>query len=144
MEDGRDFADRGLMIVNARGVIEVATPLAWRLLDRYAAQRDVAAWLDARGAAPLAIDGPSGTLVVELDRRGGADVVVLEERTVPAALSARELEVLALVADGLRNAEIAEALWVSPATVRKHLENIYEKLGVHTRTAAVAHLRGSA
>ena len=45
---------------------------------------------------------------------------------------------IALVADGLRNSEIAERLWVSPATVRKHLENIYDKLGVHTRTAAVA------
>jgi DNA-binding CsgD family transcriptional regulator len=88
------------------------------------------------------VEGPSGTLVAELDRRGAAEVVVLEERTAPAELSARELEVLALVADGLRNAEIAEALWVSPATVRKHLENIYEKLGVNTRTAAVAHLRG--
>jgi DNA-binding CsgD family transcriptional regulator len=55
-------------------------------------------------------------------------------------LTAREREVLTLVGDGLRNAEIAEALWVSPATVRKHLENIYDKLGVHTRTAAAAHL----
>jgi DNA-binding CsgD family transcriptional regulator len=55
-------------------------------------------------------------------------------------LTAREREVLQLVGNGLRNAEIAEALWVSPATVRKHLENIYEKLGVHTRTAAAAHL----
>ena len=71
----------------------------------------------------------------------------LEERAVsdsdPSSLSAREREVLALVRDGLRNAEIAEALWVSPATVRKHLENIYEKLGVHTRTAAVARAHGS-
>jgi DNA-binding CsgD family transcriptional regulator len=57
-----------------------------------------------------------------------------------AALTPREREVLTLVGEGLRNAEIAEALWVSPATVRKHLENIYEKLGVHTRTAAAAHL----
>jgi DNA-binding CsgD family transcriptional regulator len=60
-----------------------------------------------------------------------------------AALSTREREVLALVRDGLRNAEIAEVLWVSPATVRKHLENIYEKLDVHTRTAAVARVHGS-
>ena len=148
LEDGRDLAERGVMIVNARGVIEVASPLAWRLLDDYSAQRDVMTWLEDRRAgrrtSALNLDGPSGTLVVELDRRGAAEVVLLEERTAPAALSARELEVLALVADGLRNAEIAEALWVSPATVRKHLENIYDKLGVHTRTAAVAYLRGPA
>ena len=57
------------------------------------------------------------------------------------ALTPREQEVLRLVGDGLRNADIAEALWVSPATVRKHLENIYDKLGVHTRTAAAAYLQ---
>ena len=57
------------------------------------------------------------------------------------ALTPREQEVLRLVGEGLRNADIAEALWVSPATVRKHLENIYDKLGVHTRTAAAAYLQ---
>jgi DNA-binding CsgD family transcriptional regulator len=39
------------------------------------------------------------------------------------------------------NAEVAEALWISPGTVRKHLENAYAKLGVRTRTAAVARFR---
>ncbi len=39
------------------------------------------------------------------------------------------------------NADIAAALWISPLTVRKHLENIYAKLGVPNRAAAVAHLR---
>jgi DNA-binding CsgD family transcriptional regulator len=147
LEDGRDLGDRGLVIFDARGAIEVASPVARVLLDGYRAERAVGAWLaEQRGrivAAPLTLDGPAGTLVAELDRRGGAEVVVLEERTAPAELSIREHEVLALVADGLRNAEIAEALWVSPATVRKHLENIYAKLGVHTRTAAVAQVRGT-
>jgi DNA-binding CsgD family transcriptional regulator len=141
-------ADTGLVIVDARGGIEVASPAARALLDAYGADRAIGEWLAAQRRravpVPLTIDGPSGTLVVELARRGGAEVLVVEERTATAPLSTRELEVLNLVADGLRNAEIAEALWVSPATVRKHLENIYEKLGVHTRTAAVAHLRGSA
>ena len=52
-------------------------------------------------------------------------------------LTRRELEVLDLVAEGLMNKEVAAQLVVSPATVRKHLENVYAKLGVHTRTAAV-------
>ena len=56
-------------------------------------------------------------------------------------LTLRELEVLNLVAEGLTNGEIAQRLWISPGTVRRHLENIYEKLGVHTRTAAVAAAR---
>jgi DNA-binding CsgD family transcriptional regulator len=58
-------------------------------------------------------------------------------RRVPG-LSAREIEVLVLVRDGLTNAEIARRLIVSPTTVRTHLENVFEKLDVHTRTAAVA------
>jgi DNA-binding CsgD family transcriptional regulator len=50
--------------------------------------------------------------------------------------------VLAWVARGKRNAEVAELLCLSPGTVRKHLENIYAKLGVNTRTAAVARFLG--
>jgi DNA-binding CsgD family transcriptional regulator len=52
------------------------------------------------------------------------------------ALTAREREVLAYVAEGLRNREIARELWITPGTVRKHLDNIYAKLDAHTRTAA--------
>lgn len=53
-------------------------------------------------------------------------------------LSAREKEVLDLVAGGASNAAIAERLWISPGTVRKHLEHIYLKLDVGSRTAALA------
>lgn len=53
-------------------------------------------------------------------------------------LSGRQREVLRLVAEGYSNAEIARRLFVAESTVRKHLENIYERLGVGTRTAAVA------
>jgi DNA-binding CsgD family transcriptional regulator len=51
-------------------------------------------------------------------------------------LTTRETEILELVACGLTNAAIAERLWISPGTVKKHLDNIYTKLGVRTRTAA--------
>src|SRR5262245_57142622 len=53
-------------------------------------------------------------------------------------LTAREHEIIRHVARGLTNREIAEKLVVSTNTVRSHLDHIYEKLGVHTRTAAVA------
>jgi DNA-binding NarL/FixJ family response regulator len=53
-------------------------------------------------------------------------------------LSSRELEVLEKLARGLPNAEIAAALMVSENTIRFHLKNIYEKLGVANRTEAVA------
>jgi DNA-binding NarL/FixJ family response regulator len=55
----------------------------------------------------------------------------------PAAkLSAREIEVLRLVADGASNAEVAQRLWVTQQTVKFHLSNVYRKLGVSNRTEA--------
>lgn len=60
-----------------------------------------------------------------------------EELGTGFELTPREREVLALVAEGETNAQIAERLWISTGTVRRHLENAYAKLGVHTRTAAV-------
>ncbi|TCO49420.1 regulatory LuxR family protein [Kribbella antiqua] len=53
-------------------------------------------------------------------------------------LTSRQLELLRLVADGHSNTQIAHRLFVAEGTVRKHLENIYERLGVTSRTAAVA------
>ena len=55
-------------------------------------------------------------------------------------LTPRELEVLGLVRDGLTNGEIATELFVSPGTIRSHLENAFAKLGAHTRTEAIARL----
>ena len=53
------------------------------------------------------------------------------------ALSRREREVLGLVAEGLNNRAIASALFISENTVKNHIRNIHEKLGVHTRMEAV-------
>jgi len=53
------------------------------------------------------------------------------------ALSAREIEVLELVASGTSNKEIAKRLWVSETTVKSHMLHIFDKLGVTDRTAAV-------
>jgi DNA-binding CsgD family transcriptional regulator len=54
-------------------------------------------------------------------------------------LSVRELEVLALVAEGNTSREIAASLKISRHTVRRHLENIFNRLGVKSRAAAVAY-----
>ena len=56
-------------------------------------------------------------------------------------LTEREREVLELVAGGLMNREVARRLDISPGTVRVHLEHIFSKLNVGTRTAAVAATR---
>jgi len=59
-------------------------------------------------------------------------------RRPPVRLTLRELEVMRCVARGLATPQIAEQLVVSPSTVRKHLENVFNRLGVSSRTAAVA------
>jgi len=55
----------------------------------------------------------------------------------PAMLTRRELEVLRLISAGLTNSQIAERLVISVATVKTYLSTIYDKLGVHSRTAAM-------
>ncbi len=54
-------------------------------------------------------------------------------------LSAREIEVLALVAEGLSNRDISEQLGISPKTVARHCENIMAKLGIHNRVELTRH-----
>ena len=63
------------------------------------------------------------------------------EQEAMIELTPREQEVVRCVAEGLSNAEIAEILVVEPSTVRKHLQHVYEKLRVRSRTAALAKLR---
>jgi DNA-binding NarL/FixJ family response regulator len=54
----------------------------------------------------------------------------------PAGLTSREVEVLKLVATGMTNAQVAETLFLSPRTVQRHLNSVYHKIGVGSRTAA--------
>ncbi|HXH89151.1 MAG TPA: LuxR C-terminal-related transcriptional regulator [Gaiellaceae bacterium] len=66
-----------------------------------------------------------------------------DESNVYAELTPREREIIELVAEGKKNAQIAAQLWVAPSTVKKHLEHVYEKLGVGGRTAAATLARAS-
>lgn len=59
------------------------------------------------------------------------------DRAARPPLTLRELEVLLLLADGMRNKEVAECLRISEETVRSHLKNVFAKLGVSDRTKAV-------
>jgi len=88
-------------------------------------------------------------LVLALQQRTGDDDVLIVMREVSDAavvqtlvaackLTLREAEVLYWVAKGKTNRDIGDILGASPATVKKHLERVYVKLGVETRTAAAA------
>jgi DNA-binding CsgD family transcriptional regulator len=133
-------------------------------LRRYRSSRIYAEWFRPLGVESLitvGLDAPlSHTKVFLLARSGGrdfdaADCLVLNvlrpylamryeaarRRSAGsgtcAALTDRERQILALVAEGKTNGDIADELFIARGTVRRHLENAYAKLGVHTRTAAV-------
>lgn len=72
----------------------------------------------------------------------GARAASTGRRMLLDPLTERELEVLGLLAERLTNKEIAARLYIAPATVRRHTENIYSKLGVHGRREAVAKAQG--
>ncbi len=133
------------------------TPLARRWLPTYfeCMPGEVPAallhWLqaaaDGRETRPLASARGAQQLVCTLQGRTPDDdwLVVLREvsdaATVEATMQAlgltlRESEVLYWVVKGKTNRDIGDILGSSPATVKKHLERVYEKLGVETRTAA--------
>jgi DNA-binding CsgD family transcriptional regulator len=115
--------------------------------------------LGLRSGIAFPASGPDGTLAVlsfySFERLAPSDHLTrtlvaigrelgrfLASRRVelgPLPLSRRELQVLKLAAEGHNGPRIGELLFVSPATVKTHFENIYEKLGVSDRTAAVAY-----
>jgi DNA-binding CsgD family transcriptional regulator/CheY-like chemotaxis protein len=68
--------------------------------------------------------------------RETSDTAVIEAMSLSFKLTAREAEVLYWVVKGKINRDIADIVGASPATVKKHLERIFAKLGVETRTAA--------
>jgi DNA-binding CsgD family transcriptional regulator len=129
--------------------VRAPTLVAHRRADRaipYALGRELAAAipyaalipLDGSAHFPWAGDAPS--VVRALRSALDPDGTPAGPRGEPPAvmLSAREREVLTLVAQGLNDGEIAAQLIVSPHTVHRHVANIRHKLGRGSRTAAVA------
>jgi CheY-like chemotaxis protein/DNA-binding CsgD family transcriptional regulator len=107
--------------------------------------------LAAQGREPrtLTVNLQERQLVLALQQRtGDGDVLIVMREVSDAAvvqalvqgckLTLREAEVLYWVAKGKTNRDIGDILGSSPATVKKHLERVYVKLGVETRTAAAA------
>ncbi|MEU6212355.1 response regulator [Streptomyces sp. JL4002] len=117
------------------------------VLTTYDTDADILAAVEAGAAGYLLKDAPPEELAAAVrtaaaGRSALAPAVALRlmdrMRTPAEALTKRELEVLQLVADGLSNQQISKRLFLSQATVKSHLVHVYAKLGVDSRTAAVA------
>jgi DNA-binding CsgD family transcriptional regulator len=104
-------------------------------------------WDGAAADGPLTAEGERGRLRVTPSSAAGdldGTLLVLEEEPAvmvealrALGLTDRQAEVLRLLAARRGTEEIAAALYISPHTVRKHVEHIYARLGVNTREAAV-------
>jgi DNA-binding CsgD family transcriptional regulator/tetratricopeptide (TPR) repeat protein len=145
--DGRADTDLWKAAVDAFGygyVYEEARS-RWRLAEALlAGGRREEASEQARSAHAVAVGlgaKPLQENIEGLARRGRLDVPGVTRKQGVAGLTARELEVLRLVAEGRSNQQIAEALFISRKTASVHVSHILTKLGVNTRVeaAAVAH-----
>ena len=120
------------------------------ILTNYDTDADILAAVEAGATGYLLKDAPAEDLLSAIHRsaRGEgalapavATRLMARMRSPRTSLTARELDVLEASAQGLSNAQIAEFLVVSEATVKTHLWHIYTKLGVTSRSAAVAKAR---
>jgi predicted ATPase/DNA-binding CsgD family transcriptional regulator len=96
------------------------------------------AWVEGRAMSPeqaLAAREPE-TTSTPVPARQPSPLPVMARATYPDGLTAREVEVLRLVAQGLTDAQVAEQLVISPRTVHAHLSSIYSKLGMASRNTA--------
>jgi ATP/maltotriose-dependent transcriptional regulator MalT len=103
-----------------------------------------AAWVEGRVMTPEQVLAAQDQALTPTPLPAQAAAVPpLQPPTAPFGLTARELEVLRLLAQGLSDAQIAEHLVISPRTVNRHVTSLYSKLSVSSRAAAtlVAHER---
>ncbi|KOU16877.1 LuxR family transcriptional regulator [Streptomyces sp. WM6372] len=117
------------------------------VLTTYDTDADILAAVEAGASGYLLKDAPPEELAAAVRTAAAGQSALapavalrlMDRMRMPAeALTKRELEVLQLVADGLSNQQISKELFLSQATVKSHLVHIYAKLGVDSRTSAVA------
>ncbi|MFN9475172.1 response regulator [Acidovorax sp.] len=151
-----DVAGLGVVVLDGQGRVAWRSPQATRWLEDAFAQAEApaelaAAWLvqaQREGEQTLALADGRQLLARHMGASGLAESMLLLSHARPeaasprhlqqVALTPRETEVLSWLTKGKTNRDIADILGMSPRTVNKHLEHIFEKLGVETRTAAAA------
>lgn len=120
------------------------------ILTTYDTDADILRAVEAGAAGYLLKDAEPQVLLDAVAAAARGETVLAPEvatrlmarvRTPAPELSPRELEVVRLVAEGLANREIARRLFLSEATVKSHLVHVFTKLGVASRTGAVAAAR---
>ncbi|MFC9977256.1 response regulator [Spirillospora sp. NPDC127200] len=130
-----------------RRILALPDPPRVLVLTTYDSDADIARAVDVGAAGYLLKAGPPEELFTGIRTAARGETALspkvatrlLNRVREPApALSPREVETLELLAKGLSNRQIAKELFVSEATVKTHLVHIFAKLGVDTRTAAVA------
>lgn len=120
------------------------------VVTNYDTDADILGAIEAGAAGYLLKDAPPAELVAAVRSAARGDAALspvvrtrleTRDRAPRLSLTPRELEVLQLVAAGASNREIGHQLMLSEATVKSHLVHIYDKLGVRSRTSAVAAAR---
>lgn len=120
------------------------------VVTNYDSDGDILGAVEAGAVGYLLKDAPPEELIVAVRNAAAgapamsgsvADRLENRDREAASSLSAREIEVLREVANGKSNRQIGEDLFLSEATVKSHLVHIYNKMGVRSRTSAVAAAR---
>ena len=135
-----------------RRIRALPAPPAAPVLTNYDTHGDILGAVAAGASGYLLKDAPPDELIAAIRAAAAGETalapaiagrLLARMRSPRPGLSTRELEVLRLVAGGATNNDIATRLHISEATVKSHLVHIYTKLGVSSRTAAVATARDS-
>ncbi len=149
-----DVGGHGVLVIDALGRVAWRSPQAAAWLRELSPDApdglpaDWLAWLAEPNAADQHVSTSHNVVVRNLGAVGlGEQMLLLHRRAEPtaaacrvstASLTPREAEVLSWVAKGKTNRDVGDILGLSPRTVNKHLEHVFEKLGVETRAAAAA------
>jgi CheY-like chemotaxis protein/DNA-binding CsgD family transcriptional regulator len=151
-----DVAGMGTVVLDSLGRVAWRSPQAAAWLAQAYGSADAARtqgtqWLQAAqqsGEATTVLDDGGRLVARHMGQGGLGESMLLLTLTQPdsaalrrlreVALTPRETEVLSWLAKGKTNRDIADILSMSPRTVNKHLEHVFEKLGVETRSAATA------